>query len=269
MKRLLIVVLAVTMLVSGCVAPVGRQPLGTTSIPTVSESAAAPTLEPTEEPTPEPTPSPTPEPTQKPGEAVVGQKVFYVWKATSTIIEAYAACEITNVGESPIEIDDVTFSLLDKDGGVLDTMDAGIPIPDVLGPGQTAYVYAHSYPDTFNNPKDAVSIDITGAFSDTERMPVILDVTGAKYFMPKDKYSNYKVTGWIENNNADTADDVRVACAFYDANNTLLGVLIENVDAAIGPSGKAAFSASYPDLPHTITKKIASVKCIAFDWILG
>lgn len=267
MKKLFAVLFVIAFILPGCTAAVNAPLPATTNgqsnvaVFTVEPTAAA-TIEPTDEPTIEPTAEPTPEPAN----VVFKQKTFKVWKDSIKSIWISLACEIENQGGSAASISGVTFTLLDKEGAVLATEDADLPVPDIIGHGETAYAYTETILDNVTDPKAVASIEVNGNFSPTENKRTLLDVSGEKFFPAKKSYDDPKVTGWLTNNSDTAVDDVWVACALYDKDGNLLCVLDDHLDSTINPGSKVAFDASALTTPPNISKSVATVKCVAYQW---
>jgi hypothetical protein len=194
------------------------------------------------------------------------QSVFNAWKSSSYIY-VHAACELKNTGTAPVEVGDISFGLLDKDGGILGTLDTNLPVPEIIQPGEVCFAY-ESYPfDTIKNAKDIAKIEVVWSADVAEEGQELLSFENLKYYKAKDKYGRPKITGYVINSTSNLADDIRIAFGLYDKDGKLLGVMSQSQDFKLEPGKKAAFTVDYPEFgDKKITDKVTEVKGKAFNW---
>ncbi|SJZ74149.1 FxLYD domain-containing protein [Garciella nitratireducens] len=193
--------------------------------------------------------------------AEVTQTAFQAWKGYE-ITNAHGAIEITNTGQVPIYIGDISIGFVGKDNSIISTATMLLPVPEILQPGEKAYAGETVYIDTGEKPEDITNIEVNIDFDSTEETAQTLTVKDLK--VAKD--SDYtKVTGRIENTSDVNADDVRYSIALMDKDDTLLGVFTSSLDVTLGSGKTATFEASYPELPASIAAKVDHVEGYSYN----
>lgn len=194
--------------------------------------------------------------------AEVTQTAFQTWEGYE-ITNAHGAIEITNTGQVPICIGDISIGFVGKDDSIISTATMLLPVPEILQPGEKAYAGETTYIDTGEKAEDITDVEVNIDFDPTDETPQKLTVKDLK--VAKD--SDYtKVTGRIKNTSDANADDVRYSIALMDKDDTLLGVFTSSLDVTIGPEETATFEASYPELPASIADKVDYVEGYSYNW---
>ncbi len=192
----------------------------------------------------------------------VTQTALKAWDMYGTT-EAHGAIEITNKGEVPVHLGDISIGFVGKDDSVISTATMLLPVPEVLHPGEKAYTGDTVYIDTEEKPEDIVKIEANIDFDGTDETAQTLTVKDLKVAKDMD-YA--KVTGRIENTSKADADDVRYSIALMDKDNKLLGVFNSSLDVTLGVEKDAAFEATYPELPASIVDKVDHIEGYAYNW---
>lgn len=202
-------------------------------------------------------------------EAVIEVKAetFGAWKDSIDNVYANYSAEITNTGDSPASIGNIQVNFEGKDGTILGTASMALPVPDVVMPGETAYIGETTGIDTVTSADEITGVSANIDFSSTDEEPMMLTTENVKLTEGKDNYSNaYTVTGTVINPNEKKADDIRLAAGLYDANGKFLGTLNGSIQVSLNKDGKAGFELNYPELPTEIKGKATEVKVKAFNW---
>lgn len=202
-------------------------------------------------------------------EAVVEVKseTFGAYKDSIDNVYAYYGAEITNTGDKPARIGDIQINFESEDGSIVGTAPMVLSVPDIVMPGETAYIGEETGIDAVADAEEITNANVNIDFSSTEKEPMMLETENVKFTEGKDDYSNaYTVTGTVINPNENKADDVRLSAAFYDAEGNFLGVLNGSIMVSLNKDGKAGFELNYPELPKEVKGKAAEVKVKAYNW---
>lgn len=192
----------------------------------------------------------------------VTQTALQTWDMYGTT-EAHGAIEITNKGEVPVYLGDISIGFVGKDDSVISTATMILPVPEILQPGEKAYAGDTVYIDSGEKPEDIVKIEANIDFDETDKTAQTLTVKDLKVTKDMD-YA--KVTGRIENTSEADADDVRYAIALMDQDNKLLGIFNSSLDVTLGVGKSTTFEGTYPELPASIADKVDHIEGYAYNW---
>ncbi|MBD3110115.1 hypothetical protein IEO70_17420 [Bacillus sp. AGMB 02131] len=180
-----------------------------------------------------------------------------VWVHTSAVFE--------NTGDMPVAIGETQMNFKGQDESILGTATMIYSIPEVVMPGETAYITESTILDGITDPAQFKETTFNYNFEETDETSNLLEVSGVKG-IKGDEYTQYKVTGIVKNTTEELQDDIRIAAGLYDAEGNLLGVFSGSVDIGINAGSEAGFDLSYPDLPEGIADKVATIDVKAYGW---
>ncbi|MCA0970834.1 FxLYD domain-containing protein [Halobacillus litoralis] len=204
---------------------------------------------------------------QEAAEAVVEiqSDAFGAWKDSIDNVYASYSAVITNTGDKPAMIGDIQVNFEGSDGTILGTMPMVLAVPDIVMPGETAYIGENTVLESVSDPEAVTGASANVDFSPTNEQPMMLETEGVKLTEGKDEYSNvYTVTGTVINPNEEMADDIRLAAGLYDAQGNFLGTLNGSIMVSLNQDGKAGFELNYPELPKEVRGKASEVKVKAY-----
>lgn len=197
--------------------------------------------------------------------AEITQTAFQVWKDSIDNVWAHGAIEITNTGDVPIEIGDISISFIGDDNSILGTMPMILPVLEIILPGETAYAGDSTIIEGIEDPSKIVNIEANIDFDKTDRQPQILDGQDLK-IIPSD-FGGAKITGRVVNTSQENADDIRIIIALFDENDKLLGVYIQSPDVTLAPEKSIGFETSYPGIEvKGFVDKVKKMIGKAFNW---
>ncbi|MGN1386300.1 MAG: FxLYD domain-containing protein [Bacillus sp. (in: firmicutes)] len=179
------------------------------------------------------------------------------WVHTSAVFE--------NTGDVPVAIGETQMNFKGQDDSILGTATMIYSVPEVVMPGETAYITESTILDGITDPAQFKETTFNYNFEETEEDANLLEVSGVKG-IKGDEYTPYKVTGIVKNTTDELQDDVRIAAGLYDAEGNLLGVFNGSVDVGINSGSEAGFELSYPDLPEGVADKVATIDVKAYGW---
>ncbi|QHT48491.1 hypothetical protein M662_19040 [Bacillus sp. SB49] len=197
----------------------------------------------------------------------VKSETFDAWEDSIGSIYASYSAEITNTGDAPASVGDIQVNFEGEDGSILGTMQMVLPVPEIVQPGETAYIGENTILDTVTSAEEIANATMNMDFSQTEEDPALLTTENIKLTEGKDEYSSvYTVTGTVLNETTEKADDIRLAAGLYDAEGNFLGTLNGSIEVSLNPDGKAGFELNYPELPANIKGKATEAKVKAYNW---
>ena len=192
---------------------------------------------------------------------------FGTWEDSIGSIYASYSAVITNTGDQPASVGDIQVNFEAEDGSIVGTMPMVLAVPDIIPPGETAFIGESTILDTISSPDEVAGASTNIDFSSTEEEATLLTTENVKLIEGADEYANaYKVTGTVLNENDEKADDIRLAAGLYDAEGNFLGTLNGSIQVSLNPDGKAGFELNYPDLPEEVKGKATEVKVKAYNW---
>ncbi|GGF27489.1 hypothetical protein GCM10010954_28210 [Halobacillus andaensis] len=202
-------------------------------------------------------------------EAVVEVKseTFGSWEDSIDNVYASYSAEVTNTGDQPASVGDIQVNFEGEDGSILGTASMLLAVPEVIMPGETAYIGESTIIESVSSADEIANANANIDFSSTEEEPMMLDTENVNFSEGKDEYSSpYQVTGTVINQNEEKADDIRLAAGLYDEGGEFLGTLNGSIEVSLNQDGKAGFELEYPELPEDVKGKVAEVKVKAYNW---
>ncbi len=160
------------------------------------------------------------------GKATITDEQLITTMGYSSVVYYYYA-EVTNTGDKAVEIDKGILEMFDKDGELITSENVYNTYPQVLEPGQKAYICDYGYLDDVAAPEDVddFAFNLTAA---TSKSSAPLYLTVSEVTCQIEKYSSYSdyyaVTAIIENNSEETVRDIYVVFAGRDAEGKLMYV---------------------------------------------
>ncbi|WP_102273680.1 FxLYD domain-containing protein [Cytobacillus massiliigabonensis] len=187
------------------------------------------------------------------------------WKNSIDTVWVHSAAVYKNTGNTPVDIGETQITYKGQDDSVLGTSTMIYSVPEVVQPGETAFIVDSTTLDGQADPAIFKESSYNYGFDETDKSSNLLETSGVKG-IAGDSFSPYKVTGLVKNITDAKQDDIRIAAGLFDANGKLLGVLKGSVDVGLNAGGESGFELSYPDIPASIVPNIASVEVKAFAW---
>lgn len=192
---------------------------------------------------------------------------FGAWKDSIDNVYGSYSAVITNTGDKPASLGSIQINFEGKDGSIIGTAQMATAVPDIVMPGETAYIGETTGLDAASSADEVQGVSVNIDFSPTNEEPMMLDTKQVKLTEGKNEYSNaYRVTGTVVNPNEEKADDIRLAAGLYDADGNFLGTLTGSIQVSLNPDGKAGFELSYPELPEEVKGKAVEAKVKAYNW---
>ena len=196
--------------------------------------------------------------------AEVTQIAVHLWENSIGTIWVHGVVEITNTGDTPIDIGDIQISVYDSDDNVVGTITFMMAVPGIISPGEKAY----SCDSTILEKIDTADIEVYAKanidYDKTDKESQNLKVQ--KIEGSEGDWDSYMVVGEVVNTSDKKADDIRICIALFDENNNLVAGLRPNVDVTLNPGDSMAFEGSYPDLPNEIGRKASNFIGKAYNW---
>jgi len=197
--------------------------------------------------------------------AEITQTALLSWKDSIDNIWAHGAIEITNTGNVPVKIEDISISFVGSDNSILGTASMILPVPEVIKPGETAYAGDSTIIEGIGDPSEIVNMEANIDFDRTDSEPQILDVKDLK-IIPAN-IGGAKVTGRVANTSRENADDIRIIVAAFDENDKLLGIYTDSPDVTLAPGKNMGFETSYPVIKaEGFADKVKKLVGKAYNW---
>jgi len=197
--------------------------------------------------------------------AEITRTALLSWKDSIDNIWAHGAIEITNTGNVPVKVGDISISFVGSDDSILGTASMILPVPEIIKPGETAYAGDSTIIEGIDDPAEIVNMEANIDFDRTGSEPQILEVKDLK-IIPAD-IGGAKVTGRVENTSRDNADDIRIIVAAFDENDKLLGVYTDSPDVTLAPGKNMGFETSYPVIKaEGFADKVKKLAGKAYNW---
>lgn len=223
------------------------------------DNTSNPTSKPSE--TAENTPAPTPEPKEE-----ETYKITYsnVKTYTNSIGTAYAQVivEIENTGTVDLYLSSGSYDLEDENGKLIASSSMASTYPEVISPGEKAYMYEENMLDETVDGNLTVlpRPDVKKAKVENIRYGVT-DVE-----ISSDKYGFIKAMGRVENTTSEDEDGmIYVVVILKDASGTPIGQIFTIITDNLVAGDKMGFEASGMSLPDDVTvDSIASYDAFAY-----
>jgi hypothetical protein len=216
-------------------------------------------------PTPKPVPATlTPVPPTPTAQLQV-KKVKQVWLTEFGTAWVHAAIEITNVGQTAVDLGSITFTVYSTDGRVLETMSLVSPIPEIIRAGEVAYAYEETTLD-IAAPAEVGELKVNFDYNPTHEEPQLLSVENLSW--SEEKFTGHRVTGEVVNTSGKNADDIRVAVALYDGAGNLLGVFTSySIGVTLVPGDRVGFEATtLSGFPPAVGATVQRLVAVAYNW---
>lgn len=163
----------------------------------------------------------------------VESKHIQTYQSVGSTVYQYNAV-IKNEGDEKIRVEPYTLTVKDKDGNVIDNVDADVT-PMYIKPGEKAYVSTDDALDGLkkdNYGESSANIDFEAA---PDRELLMMDSKNVK---ADDK----KISGEIENKTGKTAKDIEIMVAAYDKDNKLVKTAHEFADNDLDDGNSEGFT---------------------------
>lgn len=193
------------------------------------------------------------------------QKSSKAWKNSINSVYVHSAVVLKNTGEAPVKVSSLQFNFEDQDGGVLGTEKMLLAYPDILMPGETAFVGETSLLEGAKSPKEFKETSINFSFDKTKKNYKMLEVSGVKGKAFDGFMGNYKVTGFVKNQTTEIQKNISLAAGLFDVEGNILGVVTSIVSVGINPGSQAGFEIRSPEIPESVIGKIATIEVKAFS----
>ncbi len=187
------------------------------------------------------------------------------WVDSIGSVWVHSAAVYKNTGNVPVDIGETQMTYKGNDGSVLGTSTMIYSVPEIVQPGETAFVGESTILDGQTDANNFKETGYNFGFDQTSDDPTILE-TSAVQGIKGDQYIPYKVTGMVKNTTKVKQDDIRLAAGLFDGAGKLVGVLTGSVDIGLNPSGEAGFDLSYPEIPKEAVDKIVKVEVKAYGF---
>lgn len=184
-----------------------------------------------------------------------------VWDRSGTIW-VDVSLEITNTGTANLYLSDGAFDIEDSSGGLLETYDMVSIVPNVIEPGETAYLYGCTTADNItdvNGTYVAVpKFEAAEATIDRVRFPVT-DVT-----MTDADYGTYiDIIGRVENTSDEDESMINIYFVFFDTSGEVICMTSTYAEANAGE--KSSFDTStMTEARDVTTSQIGSYEAYAY-----
>ncbi|MFS1511045.1 FxLYD domain-containing protein [Chengkuizengella sp. SCS-71B] len=213
-----------------------------------------------------------PEETSKEVEEAVNleitQSTGEAWEDSIGTIWVNSAAVFENKGNVPVKINEAQMNFKDQEGGILGTAQMIYATPEVVLPGETAYIVESTILEGIESAEAFKETSFNFGFDETDESPNLLEVSGVKGIIG-DEYTRYLVTGLVKNTTEEKQENIEIAAGLFAEDGSLIGVLVGTIDVGVNPGGEAGFELSYPELPAGIdfeTVSTIDVKAYGWDW---
>ncbi len=187
------------------------------------------------------------------------------WVDSIGSVWVHSAAVFENTGSVPVEIGETQMNFKGQDGSILGTSSMIYSVPDVVMPGEKAYIGETTLLDSISSADEYKETTYNFNFEETNDKPNLLEVSGISERRGL-AYNPYSITGVVKNTTDELQDDIRLAAGLYDSEGKLLGVLEGSVDVGVNAGSEAGFELSYPDIPEEVTDQVKTVDVKAYGW---
>ena len=168
--------------------------------------------------------------------------------------------EISNTGSAPLYLSSGAYDIEDSSGSLVGSQTYVSIYPDVIDPGEKAYLYEET---TLDNPIEGVQIvpryQADKAKVDTIRFPVTDDS------LKDNGWGEPIVVGRVENTSDEEQSMVYVVAKYFDASDTVIGLSFTIMTETMAPGAVIGFETSSLKLPDDVkTDTIARYEVIAY-----
>ena len=171
-----------------------------------------------------------------------------------------ALVEITNTGSVPLYLSNGAYDIEDGNGSLVGSQSYVSIYPDVIDPGETAFLYEET---TLDEPVEGIQIlpryTADKAKVDNIRFPITDDsLKGSDFGGPI-------VVGRVENTSEEEQTMVYVVAKYYGADDTPLGLTFTIISEPMAPGAVIGFETSAFSLPDDVTvDTVARYEVVAY-----
>lgn len=191
------------------------------------------------------------------------------WVDSIDSLWVHSAAVLENTDNVPVVVGEVQMNFMNKEGSVLGTDAMNSATPEVLKPGETAFVSQTTTLDGVTDPEEfdhtTYNFEYREAFGEDANLMEVKNVQHG----PGDEYNPYRVTGIVENMTGDVQEDIRIAAGLYAEDGSLLGVLTDSISVSVNAGSEAGFELTYPGIPAENAGKVKDVEVKAYGWDWG
>ncbi|SDX88349.1 hypothetical protein SAMN04488081_1606 [Salimicrobium album] len=191
------------------------------------------------------------------------------WVDSIDSLWVHSAAVLENTGNVPVVIGEVQMNFMNGEGSVLGTDAMNSATPEVLKPGETAFVSQTTTLDAVTDPEEfdhtTYNFEYREAFGEDANLMEVKSVQHGH----GDEYTPYRVTGIVENTTGDVQEDIRIAAGLYAEDGSLLGVLTDSISVSVNAGSEAGFELTYPEIPAENAGKVKDVEVKAYGWDWG
>ena len=223
--------------------------------------SATPTAAPTA------TPSRTPTPTRIPDVVTssLGRLTFTPFDSSLFGIRVHFVTSVTNTGNVPIEIFDLTYEMTSPSGAVVEVGDIPQSHPRKIGPGQTAVIGRTITADTATRVSDVANVKVTYKQKKASTADNLLQVLSAEY-RGADQFGNLLVVGDVQNPSSVTYDDINIAVVLVDSSGRWIAYATAVIPVTELRPGQVARFATNADVPNSLVRsRVADVLVFTYD----
>lgn len=249
MKRLLPLLLSLALIVS------------------LAACGGSPATDPSQTPgKPDPTTESTPEPTPKPEKEEVAYEITYssarAYQNSIGTTYAQVIVEIENTGAADLYLSSGSYDLEDAEGNLIASSSLVSTYPEVISPGEKAYMYEEDMLD------EAVDGELTVLpRPKVERAKVDnIRYTVTNVEIAPDKYGGLRAKGRVENTTGEDEDGmIYIVLILKNSDGTPIGQLFTIITDDLAVGDKIGFEATSMMLPDDITvDQIASYDVFSY-----
>jgi len=164
--------------------------------------------------------------------------------------------EIENTGTADLYFSSGSYDLEDENGKLVSSSSMVSTYPQVIAPGEKAYMYEET---TLDNPVD-------GKLTVLPRPKVKkATVENIRYELADDDISGLKALGRVENTDDEAGSMVYIVLILKDSDGTPIGQMFTILTDDLNPGDKIGFEVNDFSLPETVTKDaVASFEAFAY-----
>ncbi|MGP4067306.1 hypothetical protein [Halobacillus sp. B29] len=192
------------------------------------------------------------------------QQAEGAWEDSIGETWVHSSAVYENTGDTPVSIGETQMTFESESGEVLGTAPMIYAVPEVVQPGETAFISESTILEGVSADQFA-GTSFNFGFDQADTESNVLEVSGTKG-TKGDEYTPYKVTGKVKNTTDAMQEDIRLAAGLFSSDGELLGVLTGSVDVGVNPGSEAGFELTYPEIPKENVDKIKKVEVKAYAW---
>lgn len=173
------------------------------------------------------------------GKLEVTQETYVYTEPYEGSFQSYCFAELTNTGDKNVEFGSGVLEILNAEGDVTDTDDAYISYPNVIAPGEKAYVRLWSMVSDAEKLEDIsdYTLTLTGKTS-KENVPVHLTASAVVREGEQWGEKVYTMVATVTNETSETVYQPNVVLAAYDADGKLLYADVTTLYSVGIPAGQ-------------------------------